>query len=131
MSANEKSSFNQFLAHVVILYSLKTPEDQRFSSVFRGYNMGTLSRWRCTFQQYLTIVDPSTARKCIIFTKFVLKFIFNLFFMLCYWQLIFLRKKTWIASPVSFFCHFLGKKFSYAAWNLYESFSGICENVSS
>ena len=33
-----------FLANVSILYSLKTPENQRFSDVFRGYKMETLAR---------------------------------------------------------------------------------------
>ena len=35
---------NPFLANVSILYPLKTPENQRFSGVFRGYKMGTLAR---------------------------------------------------------------------------------------
>ena len=35
---------NRFLADVPILYPLKTPENQRFSGVFRGYKMGTLAR---------------------------------------------------------------------------------------
>ena len=35
---------NPFLANVPILYPLKTPENQRFSDVFRGYKMGTLAR---------------------------------------------------------------------------------------
>ena len=36
-------SFNPFVASIPILYPLKTPENQRFFSVFRGYNkMGTL-----------------------------------------------------------------------------------------
>ena len=35
---------NQFLANVPILYPLKTPENQRFFGVFRGYKMGTLAR---------------------------------------------------------------------------------------
>ena len=34
---------NPFLANVHILYPLKTPENQRFSGVFRGYKMGTLA----------------------------------------------------------------------------------------
>ena len=33
-----------FLANVFILYPLKTPENQRFSSVFRGYKMGTTAK---------------------------------------------------------------------------------------
>ena len=37
-------SFNSFLTNVPILYRLKTPENQRFSGVFRGYKMGTLAR---------------------------------------------------------------------------------------
>ena len=36
--------FNPFLANAPILYSLKTPENQKFSGVFRGYKMGTLTR---------------------------------------------------------------------------------------
>ena len=35
---------NPFLANVPILYPLKTPENLWFSSVFRGYKMGTLAR---------------------------------------------------------------------------------------
>ena len=35
---------NPFLANVPILYPPKTPENQRFSGVFRGYKMGTLAR---------------------------------------------------------------------------------------
>ena len=35
---------NPFLTNVPILYPLKTPENQRFSIVFRGYKMGTLAR---------------------------------------------------------------------------------------
>ena len=35
---------NPFLANVPILYPLKTPENQRFSGVFRWYKMGTLVR---------------------------------------------------------------------------------------
>ena len=33
-----------FLANIHILYPLKTPENRRFSGVFRGYKMVTLSR---------------------------------------------------------------------------------------
>ena len=33
-----------FLANVPTLYPLKTPENQRFSGVLRGYKMGTLAR---------------------------------------------------------------------------------------
>ena len=36
--------FNAFQANVPILYPLKTPENQRFSVVFRGYEIGTLTR---------------------------------------------------------------------------------------
>ena len=36
-------SINQFLAYVPILYPLKAPENQRFSSVFRRFNMGVLA----------------------------------------------------------------------------------------
>ena len=36
--------FNPFLTNVPILYPLKTPENQRFSGVFRGYKMETLAR---------------------------------------------------------------------------------------
>ena len=35
---------NPFLANVPILYALKTPENQRFSGVFRGYKMRALDR---------------------------------------------------------------------------------------
>ena len=34
---------NLFPANVPILYPLETPENQRFSGVFRGYKMGTLA----------------------------------------------------------------------------------------
>ena len=37
---------NPFLANIPILYSLKTPENQSFSGVFRGYKMGTLTENR-------------------------------------------------------------------------------------
>ena len=37
-------NINPFLANVYILYPLKTPENQRFSGVFRGYKIGTLTR---------------------------------------------------------------------------------------
>ena len=37
---------NPFLANIPILYSQKTPENQRFSGVFRGYKMGTLTENR-------------------------------------------------------------------------------------
>ena len=36
--------FNPLLINVLILYPLKTPENQWFSGVFRGYEMGTLVR---------------------------------------------------------------------------------------
>ena len=36
--------FNPFLANVPILHPLKTPENQRFSGVFRGCSMGILAR---------------------------------------------------------------------------------------
>ena len=36
--------FNPFLANVPILYPLKTPENQRFSGVFREHKMGILAR---------------------------------------------------------------------------------------
>ena len=35
---------NSFLVKVPILYSLKTPQNLWFSSVFRGYKMGTVAR---------------------------------------------------------------------------------------
>ena len=37
-------TFNSFLANVPIFYSLKTPENQRFSGVFKEYEMGTLTQ---------------------------------------------------------------------------------------
>ena len=37
-------SVNPFLANAPILYPLKTPENQSFSGVFRGYKMGILTR---------------------------------------------------------------------------------------
>ena len=36
---------NPILANVPILYPLKTPENQRFPGIFRGYKMGTLARY--------------------------------------------------------------------------------------
>ena len=36
--------FKPFLADVPILYSLKTPENQKVSNVFRVYKIGILSR---------------------------------------------------------------------------------------
>ena len=38
------NGINTFLASVLIFYLLKTPENQRFSGVFRGYKLGTLAR---------------------------------------------------------------------------------------
>ena len=38
------SFINQFLADVLILYPLKTPEKVCFYGVFRGYKMGALAR---------------------------------------------------------------------------------------
>ena len=35
--------FNPFLANGPILYPLETPQNQRFSGVFRGYKVGTLT----------------------------------------------------------------------------------------
>ena len=35
--------FNPLLANIPILYPPKTPENQRFSGVFRGYEMGILA----------------------------------------------------------------------------------------
>ena len=35
---------NPFLAKVLIIYPLKTPESDSFPAVFRGYKIGTLSR---------------------------------------------------------------------------------------
>ena len=37
-------SINQFRANALILHPLKIPEFYRFSSVFRGYKIGTLAR---------------------------------------------------------------------------------------
>lgn len=41
-----KNFFNPFLVHVSILYSLKTPGNQKLSGILRGYKMGTLARNR-------------------------------------------------------------------------------------
>ena len=41
---NSRFLFNPFLANAPILYPLQTPENQRFSGVFRGYKIGTLAR---------------------------------------------------------------------------------------
>ena len=38
------ASCNLFLVNVLILSSLKTQENQKFSGAFRGYEMGTLAR---------------------------------------------------------------------------------------
>ena len=37
--------FNQFPINVLILYTLKTPENQRFPSVFRGINGKIAQKW--------------------------------------------------------------------------------------
>ena len=55
---------NPFLANVPILYSLKTPENQRISDVFKGYKIGTLARYglikrRKKRTNYITNVFPS------------------------------------------------------------------------
>ena len=42
-SSKLNSVFNSFLANVLILYSLKTPENLLFSDVFSGYKMGVLA----------------------------------------------------------------------------------------
>ena len=36
-------TFNPFLTNIPILYPLKTPENQVFFGVFRGYKMGILA----------------------------------------------------------------------------------------
>ena len=52
---------NPFLVNVLILHLLKTPENRRFSSVFRGYKMGTLTRnWlRKTWSTTLLLTEIS------------------------------------------------------------------------
>ena len=40
----DKCVLNPFLVNVSILYPLKTPENQRFSGVFWGHKMGTLTK---------------------------------------------------------------------------------------
>ena len=35
---------NPFLANIPILHTLKTPENQSFSDVFRGYKIGTVAK---------------------------------------------------------------------------------------
>ena len=47
---------NPLLANIPILYPLKTPENLRFSSVFRGYKMGILAR--SGLRQMKTFTDP-------------------------------------------------------------------------
>ena len=42
-SDDTNNVFNPFQANFPILYPLKTPENIWFSSVFRGYKMGTLA----------------------------------------------------------------------------------------
>ena len=44
MKSRRSDRFNAFQANVPILYSLKTPENQRYSDVFRGYKKGTFNR---------------------------------------------------------------------------------------
>ena len=67
---------NLFLANVPILYPLKTPENQRFSGVFRGYKMGTLTRnglnnlirlvsWNCEIEIIRDIKDIKFAQNMI------------------------------------------------------------------
>ena len=38
------SRTDPFMANIAILYPLKTPENQRFSGVFRRYKMGKLAK---------------------------------------------------------------------------------------
>ena len=44
-------TLTHFLANVSILYPFKTPKNQRFSGVFRGYEIGTLS-WNVSIHLY-------------------------------------------------------------------------------
>ena len=52
---------NSFLANVLILYLLKTPENLWFSHVFRGYEMGTLARNR--LKHFCEVYSDLTWRK--------------------------------------------------------------------
>ena len=61
---------NPFLANVPNLYPLKTPNNQRFSCVFRGYKMETLARNRLkigiSMQRYTnqTQLPEAITQKC-------------------------------------------------------------------
>ena len=64
--SNHLTILNSFLANVPILYSLKTPENQRFSGVFRGYKTGTLVRNRLKYI-YIYNYKFDCSDKCFIF----------------------------------------------------------------
>ena len=50
-------SVNSFLANVPILYPRKTPENQRFSVVFRGYKMRTVSLLLSIIRKFFSNAD--------------------------------------------------------------------------
>ena len=62
-----------FLTNVLILYPLKTPQNQRFSGVFRGYKIGTLAtKWiKLLYQLIPKIRNTLSAhtRKLLFFYK--------------------------------------------------------------
>ena len=60
---------NPFLANVPILYPLKTPENQRFSGVFKGFKMGTFAR------NALKLEDNESENKRFVIQEFLGKII--------------------------------------------------------
>lgn len=52
-----RGRFNHFLADVSFLYPLKIPIKQRFSSVFRGYQMGTVARNPLSETKYISFAQ--------------------------------------------------------------------------
>ena len=52
--------FNPFLANIPISYTLKAPQNLRFSVVFRGHQMGTLARNELICEQNEALVTSLT-----------------------------------------------------------------------
>ena len=76
------NALNQFLSNVSILYLLKTPENQMFSVVFRGYKMWILTReglsrvdntaQKVTFSKWISSPNPEFAADLVTFTEEIL-----------------------------------------------------------
>ena len=64
---------NPFLANAPSLYPLKTPENQRFSVVFRGYKIGTFA-WNGLIQQTLDFMLLSLLLMLFTFYKLICNF---------------------------------------------------------